>query len=136
MGPVDSAEKSCTLEKPKIGNKANEITIIPSPPIQWVRLLQYNMLLGKDSTLSKTVAPVVVKPDIVSKNASVTDGILPLRQKGNNPISVKHIQQKVTIKEPSLLPITGEALLPVKKNATPVKTATATVIRKYTISSL
>ena len=52
--------------------------------------------------LFKTVAPVVVKPDIASKKASVTVFIVPLRRKGSIPNKAKTIHVKVTIKKESL----------------------------------
>jgi hypothetical protein len=62
--------------------------------------------------LLRIEAPVVVNPEIVSKKASVKVGILPLIQKGNRPISENIIQVKVTITEPSRLPIDKEGFLP------------------------
>ena len=53
------------------GSMASERTIIPIPPIHWVTLLQKSKPLGKDSISFKIDAPVVVKPDMVSKKASV-----------------------------------------------------------------
>ena len=43
-----------------------------------------------------TVAPVVVKPDIVSKKASVTWSIYPPMRKGNIPKSANAIHTTVT----------------------------------------
>ena len=45
--------------------------IIPKPPIQWVSERQNSNPWGNASTSSIIVAPVVVKPDIVSRKASV-----------------------------------------------------------------
>jgi hypothetical protein len=47
------------------------------------------------------VAPVVVTPDIDSKNASVIFGIAPDRKKGKAPTIAVNIQEKVTIAKPS-----------------------------------
>ena len=55
------------------------------------------MLWGNDSMLFSIVAPVVVNPDIVSKKASVTDGIFPLNQNGSIPKEVNRIQVKETM---------------------------------------
>ncbi|GAB1414989.1 hypothetical protein MASR2M117_03950 [Paludibacter sp.] len=79
------------------------------------------MLFGNSSILFKIEAPVVVKPDIVSKKPSATDVILPLNKYGNNPKNEKKIQIEVTITEPSLFPIAGEAFLPIKKKSPPTK---------------
>jgi hypothetical protein len=70
---------------------------MPIPPIQWVRLRQNKMLFGKDSTSVRMVAPVVVKPDMVSKKASVKEGIVPLIRKGKVPKSEITIQVDPTI---------------------------------------
>jgi len=78
-------------------------------------LLQNNIPCDNSSILFNIDAPVVVKPDIVSKKASVKFGILPLIQKGNNPMIEKIIHVKVTITDPSLLPIESEWFLPISK---------------------
>jgi hypothetical protein len=49
-------------------------------------------------------APVVVKPDMVSKNASVSEGIEPSIINGREPNSEKRIHDPVTIMYPSLRP--------------------------------
>ena len=49
-------------------------------------------------------APVVVKPDMVSKNASVMEGIAPVKIKGNAPNIENIIQPALTIIYPSFLP--------------------------------
>jgi hypothetical protein len=54
--------------------------IIPSPPIQWVKLRQNKIEYGRDSTSGKIDAPVVVKPEHDSKNASIKEAIDPLRR--------------------------------------------------------
>ena len=41
------------------------------PPIQWVKHRQNWMGSGSTSTSARMVAPVVVKPDAVSKKVSV-----------------------------------------------------------------
>ena len=77
VGPGASAMNSSIPPIPNRGRMAIVNTIIPIPPIHWVILLQNNMLLGNASISFKIVEPVVVKPDIVSKNALVIVGILP-----------------------------------------------------------
>ena len=47
------------------------------PPTQWVKLRQNSRPFGSDSTSVRMVAPVVVKPDTVSKKASSSDGMQP-----------------------------------------------------------
>lgn len=49
--------------------------IIPNPPIHWVILRQKSSPCGRDSMLSNIVAPVLVKPDMVSKKALVMSGM-------------------------------------------------------------
>ena len=48
------------------------------PPIQWVNARQKSIPLGRCSTVSRIVAPVVVKPETVSKMQSIILGIDPL----------------------------------------------------------
>jgi hypothetical protein len=49
------------------------------------------------SMSSSIDAPVVVNPEIVSKKASVNDGILLLSQKGREPNKENTIQTRLTI---------------------------------------
>ena len=44
-------------------------TKTPMPPIQWVKLRQKRTPWGSSSGLASTDAPVVVKPETISKNA-------------------------------------------------------------------
>ena len=63
--------------------------MIPIPPTHWIKDLQNNTPLGRLSIplgkfvrvtgLPNIVAPVVVTPDIASKNASVKFGIAPVK---------------------------------------------------------
>ena len=71
IGPVDSAENTLMLPPTSDGNMAMVKKAIPNPPIYWVMERQKSSPWGSTSTSSITVAPVVVNPDIVSKNASV-----------------------------------------------------------------
>ena len=48
------------------------------------------------------LAPVVEKPETVSNNASIYEGIAPESQKGNAPNKLITIQLKATITNPSL----------------------------------
>ena len=69
---------------------------IPKPPIQWVNDRQNRMPWGKISTSSMIVAPVVVKPDIVSKKASVKLLRYPPTKKGIVPKSENSVHVSVT----------------------------------------
>ena len=75
MGPTDSAAKRLMSLKPNIGNTATVKNTIPKPPTQWVIMRQKSRDLGSASISWRIVAPVVEKPDIVSKKASVKSGI-------------------------------------------------------------
>ena len=67
IGPVASAENTFT-EPPTIdGNMAMVKNTMPRPPIHCEKVRQNSMPCGRCSTSSSIVAPVVVKPDIVSK---------------------------------------------------------------------
>ena len=72
--PVASAEKSFTSPPPMLGNTAMVKNTIPIPPIQWVMERHSKMECGRTSMSVKAVAPVVVKPDMVSKKAAATRG--------------------------------------------------------------
>jgi hypothetical protein len=86
---------------PSMGRMARERTMNPMPPSHWVRARQKRMLGGSASMLMRMVAPVVVKPLIVSKTASRTEGMAPLRRKGRAPNMAKAPQPKVTTANPS-----------------------------------
>ena len=77
--PVASAEYSCMPPKPNIGRIATVRTMIPIPPNHCISERQNRVAWLIDSMFVKIVAPVVVNPDIVSKNASVKFGIAPLK---------------------------------------------------------
>ena len=67
MGPVDSAANTFTPPPTSEGSRATVKNTIPRPPIHCVSDRQKRMPWGSDSTSSMIVAPVVVKPDMVSK---------------------------------------------------------------------
>ena len=87
--------------------------MIPIPPIHWMNARQKRIPRGMLSIPNgkcgcrigspRMVAPVVVNPDMDSKNASVKDGILPDSRNGRvaNKAMVAH--PRVTIANPSLL---------------------------------
>ena len=52
-------------------------TIMPMPPSQCVSARQSRMPRGFSSMLERMDAPVVVKPDMASKNASVKFAVVP-----------------------------------------------------------
>ena len=67
IGPVASAENTLTFPPTSEGRMAMVKNTIPSPPIHCVSERQKSIPWGRDSTLSMMDAPVVLKPDIVSK---------------------------------------------------------------------
>ncbi|OPZ57962.1 MAG: hypothetical protein BWY88_01116 [Synergistetes bacterium ADurb.Bin520] len=71
MGPGASALRSSVPPTPNIGSTARDRTMIPMPPSQWVKLRQNKIPRGFPSMWVNTEAPVVEKPDMASKNASV-----------------------------------------------------------------
>ncbi len=101
-GPGTSALKSCIPPTPRKGRIARDSTMIPIPPIQWVRLRQNRIPWEMLSMSVRVVAPVVVKPDMVSKNASVKEGMAPESIKGRLPHREKAIHPKATTAKPSL----------------------------------
>ena len=84
------------------GSTASTNTSTPMPPTQWVKLRQKRMPWVSASTSVRMLAPVVVKPDTVSKNASTNRGICPLMVKGRAPNRESRIQLAPTIQKPSL----------------------------------
>ena len=84
-----------------MGIIASKNTRTPMPPSQWVKLRQYKRLIGKASTFCTTLAPVVVKPETVSKIQSIKFGISPLIQKGSAPKRDTAIHANDTVRKPS-----------------------------------
>ena len=76
-GPGLSAFISCIVCPPASGTMAIRKTRTPIPPIQWVKLRQKSAVLERASMLVSMLAPVVEKPDAVSKTASIYEGISP-----------------------------------------------------------
>ena len=73
--PIVSAANRWRSPSPKMGSTATVKNTIPSPPIHCVIMRQKTRLRGNASRSLTTDAPVVVNPAIVSKKASVIDGI-------------------------------------------------------------
>jgi len=76
-GPGTSALKSCLPPTPRKGRMATARMMMPMPPNHWVSARHKRMPCGRGSMFRMTVAPVVVKPDMVSKNASAKEGRIP-----------------------------------------------------------
>ena len=70
VGPGTSARRRCMPCPSVMGRTAMTNTSTPMPPTQWVKLRQKRMLLLRDSTSGRMLAPVVVKPETVSKKQS------------------------------------------------------------------
>mgnify|MGYP001244560327 CR=1 FL=1 len=73
------------------------------PPIQCVMLRQKSIDLERDSTLLRIDAPVVVKPDVVSKRIFTNPFISPLKRYGSVPVSMRITQLAMTLRYPSLI---------------------------------
>ena len=67
----DSVWKSCMPPICSIGMMATAMTMMPIPPSHWRSARHSRMPDGASSSPTITVDPVVVIPDIASKNASV-----------------------------------------------------------------
>ena len=71
VGPGDSALMMCMFCAPERGKIAIINTSTPIPPIQLEKERQIRIALGIASTSGMILEPVVVKPDTISKNASI-----------------------------------------------------------------
>ena len=71
------------------------------PPIQWVNERQKRPDRERPSTLFRIEAPVVVKPETVSKKASIKRGMSPPSTKGSEPSSDMASQASPTAAKPS-----------------------------------
>ncbi len=67
IGPVISARNACAPPAPSIGRIATTSTRMPMPPIHCSNVRQTLIDVGSSSSALSTVAPVAVRPDIVSK---------------------------------------------------------------------
>ena len=79
---------------------------MPMPPSQCVRLRHSRKLSGTASMAGvpgppRIVAPVVVKPDITSKKASVYDASVPDNTQGSAPTSDSRNHASATMAKPS-----------------------------------
>ena len=77
MGPGVSALATFCAFTPRLGTSATIKTTIPIPPSHWVSERHSNIDFGRASTSVSIVAPVVEKPEHISKKASITFGIDP-----------------------------------------------------------
>jgi hypothetical protein len=73
---------------------------MPIPPSQWVIALQKSREQGRISTSAKTVAPVVVNPEALSKTALGKSGSAPEKRKGKAPRRQDKTQAKHTRSRP------------------------------------
>ena len=100
-GPGTSALKSCMPPIPSMGRIAIENRMIPMPPSHWIMLRQNSIDSGSPSICFRTVEPVVVNPETVSKKASVRPVKVPPNRNGNDPKRDAMIQPSDTIRKPS-----------------------------------
>jgi hypothetical protein len=82
-----SAENICVLPIPKAGKRTIERAMTPKPPIHCIGLRQKRMPFNALAQSRNIVEPVVVKPDIASKNESIKLSNVPVIIKGNTPKS-------------------------------------------------
>ena len=90
------------------------------PPIHWLRLRQSSTPCVRLSTSVAMVAPVVVKPDIVSNQQSEKVGNAPLSQYGNTPKMEYTIHTSATMAYPSRSATLRSARLPISSPSKPV----------------
>ena len=86
---------------PKVGRIAMKSKMTPIPPIHCVKLLHRSMLRSTCSKLSITDEPVVVKPDMDSKKASIGPNVAE-KMYGREPNIAIKSHPKATIAKPSL----------------------------------
>ena len=76
---------NCIPPTPRLGRIEIALTIIPIPPSHWSMALHNSIDLGASSKLDIIVDPVVVIPDILSKNESVIESSKEEKINGNEP---------------------------------------------------
>jgi len=102
-----------------------ERTTIPMPPSQWRNDLQNRIAWDCASTSIRTVAPVVVRPDMVSKTASAGVLKLPAKINGKAPNKAHAVTQAWVMAMPSRLPMRRLSLG--ADRSTPVTPAAAVI---------
>ena len=70
VGPVLSALTIFALPRPICGKMATKMTMMPRPPSQCVMARKKRMLCGTAPRSSMTVAPVPVRPEMLSTRLS------------------------------------------------------------------
>ena len=85
-----------------MGRIAMTNTSTPIPPTQWVKLRQNSTPRPRGSISVRMLAPVVVKPETVSKKASTKWGMSPEITKGRAPKADISTQAKAITAKPSL----------------------------------
>ena len=85
-----------------MGRIARIKTSTPIPPIQCVKQRQNCTQRSMPSTLLRMLPPVVVKPETVSKSASIKEGQTPEIHSGRQPTRLKRIQDNEVATKPSL----------------------------------
>jgi hypothetical protein len=83
------------------GAIATTSTTMPTPPNHCMVLRQRRIASGSDSTCLSSVAPVVVKPLMLSKKASPGRPNVPSTRNGTAPTIAAASQAAVTAKNPS-----------------------------------
>ena len=101
VGPGTSARMMCIERSPLMGMTAMTNTSTPMPPIQCVKLRQNSPERDRLSISFRIEAPVVVKPETVSKKASTKCGMSPLIRKGTQPSSDIDSHDSPTQEKPS-----------------------------------
>jgi len=81
----------------------------PIPPIQEEKERQNRMPRGRDSTSVRIEAPVVVKPETISKKQSAKEANSPENQKGRAPNKLRKTQMSPTTAKPSREKKSGRA---------------------------
>ena len=104
------------------------------PPTQWLKLRQYSIPCDMASTSLSIDAPVVVKPDTISNNASTNEGISPDSQKGRQPNRLITIQLSPTHTSPSRANMPIRALRHRKYSITPTLPVSAVHISNTIIA--
>ena len=133
VGPGASASSKLMPPEPTVGSTATTNTITPIPPIHCVVARQNNTPGPVPSIGRKTVAPVVVNPEIDSNIASSNAGIQPVNTNGRAPTTISTTHANVTVTNTSRIRIWRGSL--VNRQATYPTTVTSTPIVSSTTTS-
>src|SRR5688572_23148703 len=128
FAPENSARYKCMPPVPSSSDLAMPNNTMPMPPSQCVKQRQSCSAGGSTSTRGRTVDPVVVNPEVDSKNASVNELKCGENQNGRHPKKHAVAHTVTTSRIPSRTDKSEGGRRPPRNSTAPAAAVTATAI--------